>query len=59
VLSGNDRVTKLKDVANRLQNNETPRAWVMAVNQVHGLAKNLEANLPLNVYIRMQDLKFA
>ena len=56
---GEDRLGKIEDIASRLQEEETPRAWILAVNQVHGLAPNVRADLPLNVYVRVGDLGFA
>jgi ABC-type transport system substrate-binding protein len=58
-LSGAERQTALQSIANRLQSEETPRAWVMAVRQVHGLAENVVADLPLNAYVLLTDLKFS
>ena len=57
-LSGAERQASLQSIASRLQNEETPRAWVMGVRQVHGLATNAKANLPLNAYILLTDLSF-
>ncbi len=58
-LSGAERQASLQSIASRLQNEETPRAWVMGVRQVHGLATNVKANLPLNAYTLLTDLSFA
>ena len=58
-MEGDRRITELNDVVHELQEQKTPRAWCFAVNQVHGLASNVETTLPLNVYIRMQNLRFA
>ncbi len=57
-ISGDARLDKISDIANRLQEEETPRAWILAVNQVHGLANNVAADVPLNVYIKVGDLSF-
>jgi peptide/nickel transport system substrate-binding protein len=58
-LAGEERLVKIQDIATRLQQDETPRAWMLAVNQVHGLAPNVRATVPLNVYPRIGDLGWA
>jgi peptide/nickel transport system substrate-binding protein len=58
-LGGEERLAKIQDVATRLQEEETPRVWMLAVNQVHGLAPNVRADVPLNVYPRIEDLAWA
>jgi len=57
-LSGTERLNSLQSIADRLQNEETPRAWVMGVRQVHGLSAGVKADLPLNAYILLTDLSF-
>ncbi len=58
-LGGAQRLSEIEQIAVRLQEDETPRAWVLAINQVHGLAKNVKTDLPLNVTIHVADLGFA
>ncbi|MGE0601883.1 MAG: ABC transporter substrate-binding protein [Dehalococcoidia bacterium] len=58
-LSGTDRLNSLQSIAERLQNEATPRAWVMGVRQVHGLSEGVKTDLPLNAYLLMTDLSFA
>jgi peptide/nickel transport system substrate-binding protein len=57
-MAGPQRLDTISDIARRLQEEETPRAWILAVNQVHGLGRNVRADLPLNVYVRVGDLGF-
>jgi peptide/nickel transport system substrate-binding protein len=57
-MSGAARDQKLQSIAERLHNDETPRIWVAAVQQVHGFADNVKTNLPLNAYIQFEDIKF-
>ncbi len=56
-LTGQERLDLLQSIAQRLHEEETPRAWVAAVQQVHGLAPNVETTLPANTYIRFDDIK--
>jgi len=58
-LAGADRATLLQEVATTLHNEHAPRAWVLGVRQVHGLAANLVADFPENLYILAKDLRFA
>ncbi|MGH2587445.1 MAG: ABC transporter substrate-binding protein, partial [Dehalococcoidia bacterium] len=57
-LSGEARNAKLQSIAERLHNDEVPRVWVAAVQQVHGFADFVTVNLPANAYILFEDLKF-
>lgn len=57
-LSGSERTNALQSIANRLQNEHAPRAWVVGVKQVHGLADGVKAALPLNAYVLLTDLSF-
>lgn len=57
-LDGEVRIAKLQSIAERLHNDETPRAWVVAVQQVQGFADNVRSTLPANAYILFDDLKF-
>ena len=56
-LTGQERLDLLQSIAERLHEEETPRAWVAAVQQVHGLAANVETTFPANTYIRFDDIK--
>lgn len=58
-LDGAERNAKLQSIAERLHNDETPRVWVAAVQQVHGLAEVVKPSLPANAYIVFNDLQFA
>ncbi len=58
-LSGDERQRLLQDVARRLQEEETPRCWVVAVNQVHGIAPDVVSRVPLNAYVLLRDFSFA
>lgn len=53
------RVAKLQSIAERLQFQETPRVWVVVVQQVHGFADFITPDLPLNVPFFLQDLRTA
>jgi peptide/nickel transport system substrate-binding protein len=57
-LTGEERNTRLQSIAERLHNEEAPRVWVAAVQQVHGFADVVKADLPANAYILFEDLKF-
>lgn len=59
MLDGEERDAWVEAMAARLQEDHAPRAWTLAVNQVHGLAPGVEADLALNVYVRVLDLGFA
>lgn len=52
---GEERLTELQAIAEALHA-EAPRAWVAAVQQVHGLSERVETDLPLNAYVRFHDL---
>lgn len=58
-LEGPARNARLQTIAERLHRDEVPRVWVAAVQQVHGLGPSVEADLPLNAYILLEDLRFA
>ncbi len=58
-LEGEERNSTIQDIATRLQEEETPRAWIMGINQVHGLAPNVATNFGINVYVHPGDLSFA
>lgn len=58
-LAGDERTRLLQSVAERLQRDETPRLWTVGVRQVHGIAENVKADLPLNAYVQLTDLSFA
>lgn len=57
-LEGPARDARLQTIAERLHREEVPRVWVAAVQQVHGLGPSVEADLPLNAYILLEDLRF-
>jgi glutathione transport system substrate-binding protein len=57
VLDGEKKITALQKIANDLQNQYTPRAWVVGVQQVHGLAAGVKTDLPLNAYILWEDIR--
>ncbi|WP_322797059.1 ABC transporter substrate-binding protein [Tepidiforma sp.] len=59
VITGSERQQLLQQVATRLHEEETPRCWVVAVNQVHGIARGVRSSIPLNAYILTRDLSFA
>jgi ABC-type transport system substrate-binding protein len=56
-LEGQDKIAALQKIADQLQNVDTPRAWVVGVQQVHGLAAGVKTDLPLNAYILFDDIK--
>lgn len=58
-LDGEEKLKALQKIADQLQNVDTPRAWVVGVQQVHGLADGIKTDLPLNVYIQFDDVKLA
>jgi len=58
-LEGDARLESLQSIADRLQNDETSRVWVVAVQQVHGLAEGVVTDLPANAYIRLDDISLA
>lgn len=58
-LEGPAKVAKLQAIADQLQNVDTPRAWVVGVQQVHGLAAGVKADLPLNAYVLFDDIKLS
>lgn len=55
-LVGQERTDLLQSIAERLHNEETPRVWVVAVQQVHGLGPNVETDFPANTYIHFDDI---
>lgn len=57
-LTGQERLDALQSIAERLHEEETPRVWVAAVQQVHSLAPNVETDFPLNAYILFDDIRF-
>ena len=60
VLSGQERIDQIQIAAQTLHEQYTPRVWVAGVQQVHGHAPFVDTSrLPLNVYIQLQDLRFA
>lgn len=58
-LDGDACLSKLQSIAERLHTDETPRVWVAAVQQVHGLAESVTTSLPANAFIVFNDLRFA
>jgi peptide/nickel transport system substrate-binding protein len=54
-LEGDERTAKLQEIAEALHA-AAPRAWVAVVQQVHGLSERVVTDLPLNAYIRIQDV---
>jgi len=56
-ITGDARNAKLQSIAERLHNDETPRVWVAAVQQVHGFADFVKPNLPANAWILFEDIK--
>ena len=59
-LSGQERIGQIQVAAETLHEEHTPRVWVAGVQQVHGHAPFVDTSrLPLNVYIQLQDLRFA
>lgn len=57
-LRGEERNNTIQDIATRLQEDETPRAWIMGINQVHGLAPNVATSFGINVYVHPGDISF-
>ena len=57
-LTGDERTAKLQSIAERLHLEETSRIWVAGVQQVHGIAANVETNFPTNTYAFMDDIRF-
>lgn len=56
-IEGPERLEKLQSIAERLHE-KAPRVWVATVQQVHGLAPNVETDLPANTYILFDDIRF-
>jgi peptide/nickel transport system substrate-binding protein len=54
-LEGEERLALLQSLAEQLHE-EAPRAWVAAIQQVHGLSERVTTTLPLNAYIRFHDI---
>jgi len=54
-LEGEARRAKVQEIAAKLHE-AAPRAWVAVVQQVHGLSERVVTDLPLNAYVRFQDL---
>lgn len=54
-MQGEERTTELQSIAEDLHA-LAPRAWVVVVQQVHGISDALTPNLALNVFIRFTDL---
>lgn len=54
-LDGEARVTALQAITDDLHA-LAPRAWVAAIQQVHGTSANVQPNLPLNVFAYFTDL---
>lgn len=55
-MTGEERQAKLQEIAEALHA-EAPRAWVAVVQQVHGLSDRVETTLPLNAYIRFNEIQ--
>ena len=54
-LEGEAREAKLQEIAEALHA-EAPRAWVAVIQQVHGLSERVTTALPLNAYVRFNDI---
>lgn len=55
-----ERDQEVAEIARILQTEETPRAFIAAVKQVHGLAPFLDPGaLPVNLYPLLDDFRFA
>lgn len=54
-LDGDERTAELQSIAEDLHA-LAPRAWVAAVQQVHGVSDAISPNLSLNVFIHFTDL---
>jgi peptide/nickel transport system substrate-binding protein len=60
LLDFEERNAQVAASARLLHEEYTPRVWVAAVQQAHGLADWVDASgLPVNLYIRFEELKFA
>ncbi|MDZ7727001.1 MAG: ABC transporter substrate-binding protein [Dehalococcoidia bacterium] len=57
-LEGEERRVWIEDLATRIHDENAPRAWVLAVNQVHGLAPNVETDFGMNVYVNAKDISW-
>lgn len=59
-LSFEERGDVVAEIAKTLQEDYSPRMWIAAVQQVHGLAPFVDpAGMPVNLFIRVRDMKFA
>lgn len=58
-LTGDEKNAKLQSIAERLHNEHASRVWVAAVQQVHGIAENVETDFAANTYVFMDKIKFA
>ncbi|HYH11370.1 MAG TPA: ABC transporter substrate-binding protein [Thermomicrobiales bacterium] len=54
-LDGEARAAELQSIAEDLHE-IAPRVWVAIVQQVHGISDKLAPDLPLNAYVRVQDM---
>jgi peptide/nickel transport system substrate-binding protein len=54
-LAGEERAVEIQSIAEDLHA-LAPRAWVAAVQQVHGISASVSPTLPLNVFISFTDL---
>jgi len=57
-LTGAEKEAKLQSIAERLHRDVCSRVWVAGVQQVHGVAPNIEADLPANAYLFFDDVRF-
>jgi peptide/nickel transport system substrate-binding protein len=55
LLDSEARLVRLQEIAEQLHA-EAPRAWVAAIQQVHGLGENVITDFPLNAYVMIQDI---
>ncbi|MCA9850103.1 MAG: hypothetical protein KC461_05580, partial [Dehalococcoidia bacterium] len=59
-LSFEERSAKVAELAKLLQDEYAPRMFIAAVQQVHGTAPFVDpSGMPVNLFVRMKDLKFA
>lgn len=57
-LTGAEKEAKLQSIAERLHLEVYSRVWVAGVQQIHGIAPNVEADLPVNAYLFFDDIRF-
>lgn len=57
-LTGDEKIEKLQSIAERLHLEVTSRIWVAAVQQVHGIAENVETDFAANTFVSLRNIRF-